>query len=89
MNPEAQAVLNRILNKALHELTPTDKQFLYARRSYLGERSKKKFATVLKEMEKANPTPPAPRHVETEDDGEVEEVFAPATGDDGEDEAVG
>ncbi len=52
MNPEAQALLNRISEKSVAELTDSDKWFLYGRREYLGGRAQKKFAEVLKEMQK-------------------------------------
>ena len=52
MNPEAQAELNRISDKQVFELTPTDKDFLFARRGSLGPRAMKKFGPLLAEMEK-------------------------------------
>lgn len=49
MNPEAEALLKQILKKDLHELSQADKDFLHARRDYLSDEDKKKFASVLKE----------------------------------------
>lgn len=53
MNPEAQAELNRISALEIEALTPADKSFLFARRSYLGDRGRRKFGDLLKQMEKA------------------------------------
>lgn len=52
INPEAQAELNRICDKEDFELTQDDIDFLWARRDYLGSRSKDKFREVLAEKEK-------------------------------------
>lgn len=49
MNPEAQEVLKRILDKELHELTSYDKGFLKARWTYVGKNSRKKFASIFDE----------------------------------------
>lgn len=51
INEEAQAELNRICDKEDHELTQDDIDFLWARRDYLGSRSKDKFREVLAEKE--------------------------------------
>lgn len=49
MNPEAQAVLDKILVKDPSELTENDVAFLRARRSYVGKKSRKKFSSVFDE----------------------------------------
>lgn len=53
MNPEAQAKLNQLSDKPVGELTQTDKEFLFARRSYIGPRGQRRFGEIFAEMEKA------------------------------------
>jgi len=67
MNPEAQAILDRILKKEIHELTEFDKGFLRARRDYLGRNSRHKFASVLDEKN------PEPKQEEPQEEGKTEE----------------
>lgn len=55
MNEEAQIKLKEILAKDVNELTPPDKEFMWARRDYIGKNSRAKFASVFDEM--ANPKP--------------------------------
>lgn len=49
MNPEAEALLKKILAKEPVELTEYDKEFLLARRSYVGKVSREKFKDVFRE----------------------------------------
>lgn len=54
MNPEAQKLLNAIVTKDLHELTPSDISFLKARRVYLTEEQDEKYISVLEPVLTAN-----------------------------------
>lgn len=49
MNKDAQIILNNILKKDLHELTPSDITFLKARQSYLSSTQLLRFSTVLEQ----------------------------------------
>lgn len=49
---ELQEALDKIIIKAVYELTEHDKQFLRARSSYLTGIQKEKFASVLEEPKK-------------------------------------
>lgn len=48
MNPEAEALLKKILDKDLNDLTSFDKDFLRARRSYLTKEELNKYKAILK-----------------------------------------
>ena len=57
MNQEAQNYLNSLINKSLHELTPTNITFLRARRSYLTSEQEEKFSVILEDQYILQPTP--------------------------------
>lgn len=86
MNPEAEAVLKKILDKDRSELTAFDISFLRARRKYVGKKSREKFADVFNDKD-AQPVLETPQ---TEDVQEAPSNDTPYTDvdqdDDGEDE---
>lgn len=60
MNPEAEAILKKILAKDINALTTHDIEFLKARWSYVGKNSREKFKSIFKtkevKAEKKEPT---------------------------------
>lgn len=71
MNIEAQRHLNAIINKSLHELTPTDIIFLKARRSYLTSDQEERFITIL---ESETVVPSTPEVAEVKEDKKKEDT---------------
>lgn len=50
MNEEALAQLKVILSKDPNEITPSDEEFMLARRAYIGKNSREKFAAVFAKL---------------------------------------
>ena len=84
------AVLQTIYEKSPTELTPQDKEFLYARRDVIGREKREEYKDVFKEVERLHavkakaeqkPGDPAPQEEANTNPHPSEQ-----TGDDGEDE---
>jgi hypothetical protein len=100
MDPEAEAILNRIRHTEISALTQPDIEFLYSRRSYLGPRDSEKYREIFGQLEKQRKIKPTKvEEVEEVDpnafppeeiiDETAEETEEKPADEDGEDEAEG
>lgn len=59
MNEEAQKIFDKLVTLSVSELTPEDRGFLKARRTYMNDEQKRIYATVIADVEPQGDSFPA------------------------------